>query len=100
MLKAPPALMQKFNWLLDNSDIPPGEYPAYRTWLRFYLDFCKKYRHGYAEPRKTGTVKNKKVLQSILFWITRSGRVMTGREGARFDLRPGEKTGKSENDTG
>ena len=50
MLKVPPAVMQKFDWLLVNSDIPPGEYPACRKWLRFYLDFCKKYQHGYADP--------------------------------------------------
>ncbi|MDY6825042.1 MAG: tyrosine-type recombinase/integrase [Thermodesulfobacteriota bacterium] len=42
--------MQKFDRLLINSDIPPGEYPGCRKWLRFYLDFCKKYRHGYADP--------------------------------------------------
>lgn len=50
MLNVPPAVLQKFDWLLVNSDIPPREYPAYRKWLRFYLDFCKKYQHGYADP--------------------------------------------------
>ena len=41
--------MQKYDRLLINSDVPPKDYPAYRKWLRFYLDFCKKYHHGYAE---------------------------------------------------
>ena len=50
MLKIPPEVMEKFDRLLVNSDIPPGEYPACRKWLRFYLDFCKKYQHGYADP--------------------------------------------------
>ena len=49
MLKIPPAVMQKFDRLLINSDVRPGEYPACRKWLRFYLDFCKKYQHGYAD---------------------------------------------------
>ncbi len=49
MLKTPPALVKKYDRLLINSDIPPNEYPACRKWLRFYLDFCKKYQHGYAD---------------------------------------------------
>ncbi|NDY72280.1 hypothetical protein DO021_00240 [Desulfobacter hydrogenophilus] len=32
-----------------NSETQPKEYPAYRKWLRHYLDFCKKYDHGYAD---------------------------------------------------
>ena len=49
MLKVPVALTQKYDRLLVNSDIAPREYPACRKWLRFYLDFCKKYGHGYAD---------------------------------------------------
>lgn len=41
--------MKKYDRLLINSDISPKEYPACRKWLRFYLDFCKKYKHGHAE---------------------------------------------------
>jgi len=49
MLKVPPALIEKYNQLLINSETQPKEYPAYRKWLRYYLDFCKKYQHGYAD---------------------------------------------------
>lgn len=51
MLKTPPALAKKYDRLLINSDVPPKEYPAFRKWLRFYLDFCKKYEHGYADSQ-------------------------------------------------
>ena len=49
MLKFPPALLKKYNRLLGNSSIPPKEYSACKKWLRFYLDFCRKYQHGYAD---------------------------------------------------
>lgn len=49
MLKIPPPLIEKYNRLLINSETQPKEYPAYRKWLRYYLDFCKKYQHGYAD---------------------------------------------------
>ncbi len=49
MLKTPPALAKKYDRLLINSEIAPKEYPACRKWLRYYLDFCKKYAHGYAD---------------------------------------------------
>ncbi|MBN2722840.1 MAG: phage integrase N-terminal SAM-like domain-containing protein [Deltaproteobacteria bacterium] len=51
MLKTPPALAKKYDRLLINSDIPPDDYYACRKWLRFYLDFCKKYEHGYADNK-------------------------------------------------
>lgn len=49
MLKISSALFKKYDRLLINSDIPPQEYPACRKWLRFYLDFCKKYHRPYAD---------------------------------------------------
>jgi len=49
MLKIPPELLQKYDRLMINSHIHPEEYPSLRKWLRFYLDFSKKYGHGYAD---------------------------------------------------
>jgi len=49
MLKVPPALLKKYDRLLVNSDVHPKEYGSYKKWLRYYLDFCKKYQHGYAD---------------------------------------------------
>lgn len=59
MLKVPAALTQKYDRLLVNSDIAPREYPACRKWLRFYLDFCKKYGHGYADTDSLALFLNK-----------------------------------------
>jgi len=33
---------------LEGHAVPVGEHGGYRKWLRFYLDFCRKYGHGYA----------------------------------------------------
>ena len=50
MLKIPRLLKKKYERLLIRSDILPSEYSACRKWLRFYLNFCQKYRYGYSEP--------------------------------------------------
>ena len=50
MLKIPEALQKKYSRLLLNSDFSPGQYAHCRKWLRYYLDFCKKYHHPYVAP--------------------------------------------------
>jgi integron integrase len=35
--------------LLTNSAVPPDHYKDFRKWLRYYLDFCQKYQHPYAD---------------------------------------------------
>ncbi len=50
MLKIPLQLQNKYDRLLMNSNISLSEYPGYKKWLRFYLDFCKKYQHAYPDP--------------------------------------------------
>ena len=37
-----------------NSEIFPAQYGNCRKWLRYYLDFCKKYGHAYAEAESLG----------------------------------------------
>ena len=49
MLKISEALQKKYSRLLLNSDFSPDRYGNCRKWLRYYLDFCKKYRHPYAD---------------------------------------------------
>jgi len=49
MIKLPQALLQKYSQLLVNSDFTPVQYVHCKKWLRYYLDFCKKYTHPYAE---------------------------------------------------
>ena len=50
MLKLPEALLKKYNSLLIKNDIPFHAHGNYKKWLRYYLDFCKKYQHPYADP--------------------------------------------------
>lgn len=51
MIKVPEALQKKYNLLLMNSDIAQDQYGPCKKWLRFYLDFCKKYSHAYADAK-------------------------------------------------
>jgi integron integrase len=51
MIKVPEALQKKYNLLLVNSDIEPDQYVHCKKWLRYYLDFCKKYAHAYADSK-------------------------------------------------
>ena len=54
MLKVPEALQKKYSRLLINSEFAPAQYGNCRKWLRYYLDFCKKYDYAYAEPKSLG----------------------------------------------
>ena len=51
MIKVPEALQKKYNLLLMNSDIAPDQYGHCKKWLRYYLDFCKKYTHSYTDSK-------------------------------------------------
>jgi hypothetical protein len=51
MIKIPKALLQKYNQLLVNSDFALDQYVNCKKWLRYYLDFCKKYTHPYAKTK-------------------------------------------------
>ena len=48
MIKVPDALWRKFERYLSAADVLRHEHGNYRKWLRFYLDFCSKYRYEYA----------------------------------------------------
>lgn len=45
MLMLPDDLTQKFNDLLIRKSFPDNARVSYLKWLRFYWDFCHKYRH-------------------------------------------------------
>lgn len=51
MIKMPETLRRKYDHLLVTGSVPSKEYAVYKKWLLFYLDFCKKYNHPYAEPK-------------------------------------------------
>ena len=43
MLSIPSSLQEQFVVCLQNKDVPKRAHASYKKWLRFYLDFCKKY---------------------------------------------------------
>ena len=43
MLDIPSALQEQFEECLRNKSIPNSSRGAYKKWLRYYLDFCRKY---------------------------------------------------------
>ena len=51
MIKISEALQKKYNLLLMNSDIALDQYSHCKKWLRYYLDFCKKYAHSYTDTK-------------------------------------------------
>jgi hypothetical protein len=55
MLPIPPELQAQFEEHLGKRVIPNGLHGVYKKWLRYYLDFCQKYRfppiHNHSLPR-------------------------------------------------
>ena len=50
MLSVPAALQTAFEQKLTEAAIESTRRPAYRKWLRYYLDFCRKYRLPTRQP--------------------------------------------------
>ena len=44
MIQIPPEIKTQFDALLIQKAIPKRFHSDYRKWLRYYLDFCHKYR--------------------------------------------------------
>ncbi|MCP4049144.1 MAG: hypothetical protein GY730_00325, partial [bacterium] len=49
MIKLSPELLNKYQSLLDDAGVDQQMHGFYKKWLRYYLDFCKKYHHPYAD---------------------------------------------------
>ena len=49
MLQIPQEIYTKFNLLLGNRNIRRSEHDNFKKWLRYYFDFCKKYKHPESE---------------------------------------------------
>ena len=49
MLNIPVALFTKYSILLNKKQVPISVHNNYKKWLRYYLDFCHKYCHQYAD---------------------------------------------------
>ncbi len=50
MLHISTQLKDSYSRLLTQRQIPPYSHNYYLKWLRFYLDFCRKYKHASANP--------------------------------------------------
>jgi len=44
MLNIPPEILRDFVALLEERGVPSAQHSYYKKWLRYYLDFCDKYR--------------------------------------------------------
>jgi integron integrase len=51
MLNIPPDLLGRFLAALEERSVPSAQHSYYRKWLRYYLDFCDKYRLEAASPK-------------------------------------------------
>jgi len=59
MLDIPTALKERFDLLLTSCKIPVNKQNFYRKWLRYYLDFCRKYKHSVADKETLTYFKKK-----------------------------------------
>lgn len=59
MIKLPKELLDKFNDRLRRETVDINHHGEYRKWLRYYLDFCNKYGHGYLDERSLGLFTEK-----------------------------------------
>lgn len=50
MLAIPPFVKGKFIVFLQRRKVPSNLHPFYLKWLRYYLDFCEKYRFPHSQP--------------------------------------------------
>jgi integron integrase len=64
MLPIPPALQMQFEESLKKRSIPHGLHGLHKKWLRYFLDFCRKYdlppAHRESLPRFVQKLKEKK----------------------------------------
>ena len=45
MVTIPQAILQRFELLLKQDNIPVNRHNFFKKWLKYYLDFCHKYEH-------------------------------------------------------
>lgn len=59
MIILPKALIDKFNDWLGREAVDAKRHGMYQKWLRYYLDFCHKYGHGYLDKQSLGLFTEK-----------------------------------------
>ena len=92
MLKIPEILLKKYHMLLDRENVPSQEHNSFEKWLRYYLDFCKKYQHPYSESeslelfidklrgKKQDLAKQTQAKQAILLYYSGISKKKPGLE--------------------
>ena len=50
MIELSEQLVQVLNARMAYEGVPLEDHAHYRKWLRYYVDFCRKYSHPYADP--------------------------------------------------
>jgi hypothetical protein len=59
MLNIPPELLARFVALLEKRGVPSAQHNYYKKWLRYYLDFCDKYRLKATSSKSTAQFQAK-----------------------------------------
>jgi integron integrase len=49
MISLPENLSAAYNRFMAQNGISASQQPYFRKWLRYYVDFCQKYRHGHGD---------------------------------------------------
>jgi hypothetical protein len=84
MYSIPLQLQAEFETLLRNRPVPTGLHPHYKKWLRFYLDFCQKYRYfipvDYHVQIGKGSIKGNNRCAGLLSGWMRHGKVYLFRQ--------------------
>jgi hypothetical protein len=58
-MKTFPDIKLKFGEFLNTNNIPQSYHYYYQKWLRYYLDFCIKYKHNSKDNRSIKPFLNK-----------------------------------------
>ena len=59
MLAMPSRLQSEYRAWLRNRAIPMNQHGFFMKWLRYYIDFCQKYRMVDSEERRLGSFVDK-----------------------------------------
>ena len=51
MIQISDNLINKYTAFIDQKGVPKKQYSYYLKWLRYYLDFCHKYRFSHPDLR-------------------------------------------------
>jgi len=59
ILKLPESAITGFSFFLNERNLPVTSHNYYLKWLKYYLDYCHKYRFDYLNPGSLPNFLNK-----------------------------------------